>query len=151
MEFDDFRDIDFDRLSQLPPDLKPLWGIMTLQHMIEHLGDNFRISNGTLQSQVYTPAEKVEQLKRVSLLSDREFPKGITSPLVPGEPLPYRTAGVKEAIISLAEEMVRFEQHFAGRNGHTENHPVFGPLIYNEWILYQNKHFRHHFKQFGLV
>lgn len=151
MEFTDFRDIDFDRLSALSPGLKPQWGIMTLQHMIEHLGDNFRVSNGTAKSLVYTPAEKVEQLKRISLLSDRDFPKGITSPLVPGEPLPYRTAGIKEAVAGLREEMTKFEQHFAGKNGHTENHPVFGPLTYDEWIIYQNKHFKHHFRQFGLL
>jgi oxepin-CoA hydrolase/3-oxo-5,6-dehydrosuberyl-CoA semialdehyde dehydrogenase len=102
MQFEDFRNIDFDRLSQLPQDLKPQWGSMTLQHMMEHLGDNFRISNGTVTSQVYTPLEKVDQLKRISLLSDRDFPKGITSPMVPGEPLPYRTAGVKAAVTSLA-------------------------------------------------
>lgn len=151
MEFTDFRNIDFAVLAGLPHDIKPQWGTMTLQHMIEHLADNFRVSNGTVKTPVYTLAEKVEQLKRISLLSDRDFPKGVKSPLVPGEPMPYRTASVEKAVTSLKEEMAKFEQHFAGKNGHTENHPVFGPLNYDEWIIYQNKHFKHHFRQFGLL
>jgi oxepin-CoA hydrolase / 3-oxo-5,6-dehydrosuberyl-CoA semialdehyde dehydrogenase len=58
MQFEDFRRVDFDHLSALPHDLKPQWGVMTLQHMIEHLGDNFKISNGTVKSQVYTPLKR---------------------------------------------------------------------------------------------
>jgi hypothetical protein len=28
--------------------------------------------------------------------------------------------------------------------------PLFGPLDFNDWVLFHNKPFTHHFKQFNL-
>ena len=38
-----------DKLKQLEDNQKPLWGIMTPQHMVEHIIGSWLISNGRFQ------------------------------------------------------------------------------------------------------
>jgi hydroxymethylglutaryl-CoA reductase len=151
MFINDYKTINWDHIVPLAHNLPPLWGSMTLQHMIEHLADVFRASNGAIQIDITTPAEKLEQVRRVLLFSDRELQRNFKSPILPPEPMPYRTANMKAAIDVLKLEMERFENHYAANKNRTENHPVFGPLTYDEWEIFQKKHFTHHFKQFGLI
>lgn len=147
----DFRKVDLDALKQHSSDKTPLWGSMTLQHMVEHLTDTFRIGNGTMTVEVLTPDDKVEKLKRIALFSDREFQQNFKSPILPPEPIPYRTANMDDAVNILKHEIEKFEQYYLNDKSKTENHPVFGALTYDEWEAYHNKHFTHHFKQFGLI
>ncbi|MGV3598663.1 MAG: DUF1569 domain-containing protein [Bacteroidota bacterium] len=147
----DFRKVDLDELKVHPSNKTPLWGSMTLQHMVEHLTDTFRIGNGTMTVEVLTPDDKVEKLKRIALFSDREFQQNFKSPILPPEPIPYRTANMDDAVNILKHEIEKFEQYYLNDKSKTENHPVFGALNYDEWEAYHNKHFTHHFKQFGLI
>ncbi len=147
----DFRKVDLDTLKGLPSEKTPLWGSMTLQHMVEHLTDTFRIGNGTMTVDTLTPEDKVEKLKRIALFSDREFQQNFKSPILPPEPIPYRTASMDDAVNTLKHEIEKFEQHYSTDKARKEKHPVFGALTYDEWEAYHNKHFTHHFKQFGLI
>lgn len=147
----DYKTINWDAIAPLPYNMPPQWGSMTLQHMIEHLADVFRASNGTIQVEVITPADRLEKLRKVVLYSNRELRRNIKAPILPAEPIPYRTANIPAAIDALKLEMEMFEKHFAANKNRTENHPVFGPMNYYDWYVFQKKHFTHHFKQFGLI
>jgi hydroxymethylglutaryl-CoA reductase len=151
MFIDNFRTVNWDSIAALPHNTPPLWGSMTLQHMIEHLADVFRASNGTIKVEVVTTPEKLEKVLRVVLFSDRELQRNVKAPVLPAEPIPYRTANMQAAIDALKLEMEKFENHYATDKNRTENHPVFGPLTYAQWEVFQKKHFTHHFKQFGLI
>jgi hypothetical protein len=149
--FKDFRETDFDALALQPHNKQPLWGTMTLQHMVEHLADTMQASNGGLVLPLFTPADKVERVKNIILMGDREFQRNFKSPVIPGDPFPYRTSGTNDAVILLKTEIKKFNTHYTGRKDHRETHPVFGSLNYDEWVHYHNKHFTHHLKQFGLI
>lgn len=151
MAVDNYKEVDFNKIAQLPHDMEPQWGSMRLQHMIEHLADVFSIGNGGRRVNVITPTDKVEKTKAVFLMSDRELPKDFKTPLLPDSPPPYRYANMQEAIEVLKNEMLKFEEYHKANPEAKECHPVFGPLNYSEWIHFHNKHFTHHFKQFNLI
>lgn len=151
MLIEDFRKTDFDTISKMPFDTPPQWGLMTLQHMIEHLAILFEVASGINRVDVITPADKVEKTKRLFLLSDRELQRNFKAPILPAEPLPYKYNNLEEAISSLKTKIHGFEEYYKNNPNQTENHPVFGALNYSEWLHFHNKHFTHHFKQFALI
>ena len=50
-------------LSKLRPDSLPLWGILTAQHMVEHLAETIRFSNGKKTVPLAIPEDKAERAK----------------------------------------------------------------------------------------
>ncbi|MFN6082842.1 MAG: hypothetical protein ACK44P_08640, partial [Bacteroidota bacterium] len=67
-------------------------------------------------------------------------------------PMPYETANLQEAINLLKENLHACKQYFAQAGADaTRIHNLFGPLTYQEWLLFHHKHFSHHFSQFGLI
>ena len=69
------------KIDQLGETDKPAWGIMTPQHMVEHLILAVRSGNGNLEVECFNPKEKLPILKRF-LMSDRDLPKGFENPLL---------------------------------------------------------------------
>lgn len=151
MLIEDFRKTDLDAISKMKHDLEPQWGQMTLQHMIEHLAILFEAATGIRKVDVVTAADKVEKVKSLFLLSDRELQRNFKAPILPDEPLAYRFNSLPQAINNLKNEIGKFEDYYRNNPNQTENHPIFGALNYNEWVHFHNKHFTHHFKQFALI
>ncbi|HBX62657.1 MAG TPA: hypothetical protein DEG63_06140, partial [Flavobacteriaceae bacterium] len=65
------------KLKSLKVDQQPEWGIMTPQHMVEHLIVTTKISNGGLTVPCRIPIEQIPQYKSFLLESDHEMQKGI--------------------------------------------------------------------------
>lgn len=148
--------IDYDRatiiqkLRQLDPDAKPNWGLMTPQHMVEHLIVIFKIANGSIPSELYIDEEKIPR-QQAFLRSDKEFPKHIRiKNLHEDKPLPLRMESMEAAIEKLDKEIVKFEEVFEAEPDQKTVHPIFGALDYDDWVTFHRKHTTHHFKQFGL-
>jgi hydroxymethylglutaryl-CoA reductase len=148
---EDFRKVGFEPISKMPFNTPPQWGQMTLQHMIEHLAILFEVAGGANKVDVITAPEKVEKVKRLFLLSDRELQRNFKAPILPSTPIPYQFNGMVEAITNLKNRITDFENYYKNNPSQTENHPVFGALNYDEWLHFHNKHFTHHFKQFNLI
>jgi oxepin-CoA hydrolase/3-oxo-5,6-dehydrosuberyl-CoA semialdehyde dehydrogenase len=49
------------------------------------------------------------------------------------------------------EEINNFEEYFKENPEIKPINATFGPLNYEEWVAFHNKHFTHHFTQFGLI
>lgn len=144
------REVIKEKLSQLTMEHKPLFGKMGPQHMVEHLSLIMRASNGKFKAPLFTPEEKIERRKQF-LYTDDELQPGFRGPGLPDEPMPLRFQDLDEAQARLMKELDDFDAYYAGQPALREVHPVFGPLNYDEWTRFHNKHFQHHFKQFGLV
>ena len=140
----------FGILEQLRADRKPLWGQMSAQHMVEHLTLLLKTSSGRIKMKLMLPDEKLPGY-HTFLLSGKPFPKLFRSPALPAEPIPLKFASLGEAIEKLKAAVAEFHDYYAYDPAKTEIHPTFGPLNYREWIIFHNKHFTHHFAQFGLV
>lgn len=140
-----------DILAKLEADTPPLWGRMNAQQMVEHLTSAVRMSTGAIPVKVYTPADKLEKAKS-GLLGDRPLPQGYRAPFLPPDPLPVAFADLPEARAALLGALADFHDFYGEKEeAFTLPHPVFGPLNYEEWIVFHNKHFQHHLSQFGLV
>jgi hypothetical protein len=142
----------FDLLEKLLPDTKALFGLMTPQHMVEHLAFAVRFSNGKIPQQLYFPKEKAEKVKMFSIDNDNVLPMGFKNPILPSDTLlPLEHPNLQSAIESLNAELTDFDFYFKSNPDSKPVNPVMGELTQQEWTIFHNKHFTHHFKQFGLL
>ncbi|MBO9641390.1 MAG: DUF1569 domain-containing protein [Siphonobacter aquaeclarae] len=139
-------------LRQLPPDRKPLFGAMTPQHMVEHLAHSVRFSNGREpQPHYYTP-EKEQRFKAYMMDAHTSLVPGFRSPVMPAEGLPdLLHTSLAEALTQLEDELQAFDRFFQENPEATPVNPAVGELGYKEWVVFHNKHFRHHLGQFGFT
>jgi hypothetical protein len=139
------------KLNQLSADNAPLFGKMSPQHMVEHLSFALKFSNGTFPQTCYYPEKIAERIKASVIDSDKELPVGFKAPMLDNDP-PERTCpDLDTAIVMLLTELELFDTYFTHHKDATPTHPTMGALNYSEWVVFHNKHFLHHFKQFGLV
>lgn len=137
-------------LDQITETAKPLFGKMSAQHMIEHLSFALMFSNGKLPQKLYLSEEKANYAKQNLLNSDLEFPKGYKAPMLGEELLDLKFPSFETAKTKLLTEIDDFKDYFEQNKEKKIMSPVFGELNQEEWIRFHNKHFTHHFKQFGV-
>lgn len=138
------------KLSRLTADSQPLWGGMTAQHMVEHLTGALKLSNGAITIEQHTEEKKIPAM-RAFLMSDRPMPRNFRSPAA-GDGLPrLKHPDLEKAVAALTMALARFHQYHENYPGIKPVNPVFGPLSYEEWIQFHQKHFQHHLTQFGLI
>lgn len=129
---------------------KPLWGKMTPQHMIEHLGFAFRMSNGKQTVPIKSDPERLPALRRF-LKSDRPMPRNYVNPITGDRLLPLQYGSMAAARKSLFREVKDFYSFFEQNPEARLNNPVFGKLNFGEWLIFHRKHIVHHLAQFGCM
>ena len=138
-------------LDQLQPDTLPLWGIMTPQHMVEHLGSIAYLSSKELNLAIATPAEFLPK-SLAWLWSDKAFRKGTKAPGIAEQGLEkLRYENLDQARAKCKQAMQGFHAYFVQHPEAELIHPVFGPLNYAGWLRFHHKHILHHFTQFRLL
>lgn len=142
----------FEIVSKLKVDDKPEFGIMTPQHMVEHLAFVVSFSNGKEPQQHYYPTEKEQKIKAFIIGTDNDMPMGFKSPVLPTEGLPtLKHSNLINAIDNLKTELNDFDNYFINHPSDKPINPTMGELNYKEWVRFHNRHFTHHFKQFRLL
>ena len=58
---------------------------------------------------------------------------------------------MNEAIRNLTQEVEDYYKFFEENPEAVLTNPTFGDLNKAEWAVFHEKHFRHHFAQFGLI
>ncbi len=140
-----------DKLNGLKKDTKPKWGIMTPQHMLEHLEFTLKIAVEDFQIEVATSDEHLEKVQE-SLYNYEKMPKNYKMPLMKDEGLEKLIhPDLETAKAAFLEAYDRFENYFKEKPEKTTKNVVFGELNYFEWKLLNRKHFNHHFEQFGIL
>ncbi|MEO6731205.1 MAG: DUF1569 domain-containing protein [Ferruginibacter sp.] len=137
-------------LRTLSPDATMKWGKMNAQQMVEHISGFFRVSTNKLHFPLVTPPEQLPKFKEF-LRSNKEFKENTKAPVLPEDPIPVQFANFDAAVNDLEKEIKDFIDQFAKDPGLTTQHPVFGDLNFEEWVLLHYKHVVHHLKQFGLI
>jgi oxepin-CoA hydrolase/3-oxo-5,6-dehydrosuberyl-CoA semialdehyde dehydrogenase len=141
-----------DCLVHLKEDAKPKWGIMTPQHMIEHLEYTYKIASGDLQDfEVATP-EKILEKVHNSLYNYDKFPKNSRFPLLEKDTLDtLKHVDLITAIGSFKTQRGKYNAFFKDNPDAILSNMVFGELNKYEWYLLERKHLNHHFEQFNLL
>jgi hypothetical protein len=137
-------------LEKLTTETKALWGKMSPQHMIEHVGNTLVIVSSKREIPVITPEDKLPAYRKF-LQSGDPFTHNIPNPFVGENPPALRFANLEEAKQKLLAALESFHNFFRENPEAKSVHPFFGPLNYEEWLVFQRKHFNHHFSQFGLL
>src|SRR5690554_232672 len=139
-------------LSKLSENVKPNWGMMTPQHMIEHLEFSYRIASGEIQNfDISTPEEYLEKVQAV-LWDYNPMQKGYKMPLLKKDELEDLIhpdlATAKEKMLEAREEYKTF---FKENPDAVLKNMVFGELNKYASYLLERKHLNHHFEQFNLL
>ena len=137
-------------LNDLPAVAVGKWGKMNGQQMVEHLSGFFKVSTGKLKFPLVTPIDHLPKYIEF-LYSNKDFRENTKAPILPEEPLPIRFTNIKESLAELEEEVKTFNDIFLKNETLITQHPVFGNLNYEEWVLLHYKHVTHHLRQFGLL
>ncbi len=139
-------------LNKLTEDTKPKWGIMTPQHMVEHLEYTYKIASGKIQDfEVATP-EKILEKVHASLYNYEKFPRNSKFPTLEKDTLDsLKHPDLATAKEKFLEERDNYKTYFKENPDAKLNNMVFGELNRYEWYLLERKHLNHHFEQFGLV
>lgn len=137
-------------LEQLTLEKNPEWGIMTAQHMIEHLILAVQMSNGKLILECINDKEKLPILKKY-LMSNRPLPKGFVNPYIGKRLIPLKYPSFEEAKSELEKEINDYYDFFDENPNAKLTNVTFGELEKDEWAVFHDKHFTHHLIQFGLI
>jgi oxepin-CoA hydrolase/3-oxo-5,6-dehydrosuberyl-CoA semialdehyde dehydrogenase len=137
-------------LEQLSVDDQPLWGIMTPQHMVEHLIVTYKMSIGRIKIPVISKEEDRPRL-RVYLMKDSPMRRSVPSPTGNNELQPLRSATLGEAKQKLIRETEAFLEFVKAQPDFLADHPFGGAMRADEWLLFHRKHIKHHFIQFQLL
>ncbi len=139
------------KLAKLTPESKPAWGIMSAQHMVEHMEYIFELAMGERTTKIDTPEKYLEKYQE-SLWNYRSMPKDFDHPdLKKGTNEALTHENLEKAIGSLLSTFEKYEAFFKENAGIKTIHPVFGELDKEHWDLLNRKHFNHHFEQFGIA
>jgi oxepin-CoA hydrolase/3-oxo-5,6-dehydrosuberyl-CoA semialdehyde dehydrogenase len=137
------------RLDQLNSESKAKFGILTPQHMVEHLTITLKLSAGRIPIPEFEPNEKQLARKQALLFSDIPFPQGIKAPGLPDTLLELRYPDLETAKSALVAGWDTYQLLFQENPTLQTLHPGFGLLNYEEWELFHAKHIDHHLGQFG--
>lgn len=136
-------------LKSLPEGSLMKWGKMNPQQMVEHVSGFFRVSTNKLHFPLVTPEDQLPKFKEF-LRSQKEFRENTKAPVLPEEPMPVQFSSFSDAVNDLEKEIKDFLHLFNNEANLTTQHPVFGDLNFEDWVLLHYKHVAHHLKQFGL-
>ncbi len=138
-------------LEGLTPETKPLWGIMTAQHVLEHLKLTIHGSVGKIKLPLLQAEEKVPR-SYAFLMSDKPLFRNVKLPFTSNDkPPPLHYANFEEAKAKLLAEIPKFYAYYQEEPEARNMHPFFGNLNFEEWQVFHYKHFTHHLTQFGLI
>lgn len=138
-------------LKQIPSDMLPHWGKMSLQQMVEHFTDAVRLASGKVQAtKIVTPEEQLPKMKAF-IMSDKPFRENTVNPLLPEAPAPVRNKTIDGAFDELEKELHFFFSVFEDNHQQVTRNPIFGDLDYEHNVTLLYKHARHHLRQFGVT
>ena len=137
-------------LQQIQPDMQPVWGIMSPQHMVEHLSGTIIISDGRFPMEAMYDAEKLNKNYQFILGGQRRLKRNTKAPVLPPEPLPLRFADLEEAKTKLLSSLDKFFAHYEANPDDKQMHPAFGMLNFEDWAYFHAIHCQYHLDQFGL-
>jgi hypothetical protein len=137
------------RLQKLSLQSEAIFGILTPQHMVEHLTISLKLSAGKIPIPVIEPNEKQLAQKQALLFTDLPFPRGIKAPGLPDTLLELRYPDLETAKSALIASWDAYQLLFEDNPSLLTPHPGFGLLNYEEWERFNDKHIDHHLGQFG--
>lgn len=139
-------------LNKLTENSKPKWGILTAQHLLEHLEHGYRIMAGEIRDFDVATPEKILEKVHNSLYNYDKFPKGTKYPTMKKDELEVLIhADFVTALAKFNEARETYYVFFDENPEAVLKNMVFGEMNKYASYLLERKHLNHHFEQFGLI
>ena len=140
-----------EKLYSLTESSTAKWGILTPQHMVEHLEYFFHMAVGKVKTEITTPDKYLEETQD-SLWNYRHMPKFVDHPsFKKGELEDLKYDSLDAAKVAFLTSYDEYKAFFKENPTIETPNTVFGMLDSYHWELVTRKHTHHHFKQFGLI
>ncbi len=139
-------------IDQITEDTKPKWGLLTPQHLVEHFIYFYDYALGRIgNNEIIIPEEKIEKYQD-TLWNYFPMPKSYDHPtLKKGEVEDLRFDNLETAKKELFKAYDEITAFYKANPDGTLVNPMFGNLKRYDMSLLENKHYTHHFEQFGVV
>lgn len=138
-------------LDRLKEDSSAVFGIMTPQHMVEHLAVLFYLGRKEVGLPCITPEDKLPEV-RAFLDTDEPFWKDFKGVGLPEDGLlDLRYPSLADAKAKLLSNIEAFYAFHEASPGVEILHPVFGKIGFEAWERFHYKHCIHHLQQFGAL
>jgi oxepin-CoA hydrolase/3-oxo-5,6-dehydrosuberyl-CoA semialdehyde dehydrogenase len=139
-------------LNTLSEESKPAWGMMTPQHMLEHLEYTYKIASGDIQDFEIATPEKYLDITHDSLYNFKKFPQNSRFPQLEKDTLAaLQHPDLETAKAKFLEQRFKYLAFFKENPDAILKNLVFGELNKYESYLLERKHLNHHFEQFDLI
>jgi oxepin-CoA hydrolase/3-oxo-5,6-dehydrosuberyl-CoA semialdehyde dehydrogenase len=139
-------------LKSLTEESKAAWGMMSSQHMVEHMEMAYKIAAGEMQDfEIATAPEHLDKVVE-TVYNHKPMPRSYSHPLMHKE----KTEDLVHTDLNTAKQKLfeaweRYEAYFKANPEVKTKNAVFGALDKFEWDLLNVKHWNHHLKQFGII
>jgi oxepin-CoA hydrolase/3-oxo-5,6-dehydrosuberyl-CoA semialdehyde dehydrogenase len=139
-------------LNKLTENSKPKWGILSPQHLLEHLEHGYKIMSGEIQDFEISTPEKILDKVHNSLYTYDKFPMGTRFPTMKKDEVEnlvhpdFETAKGK-----LLQARETYKIFFKENPEAKLKNMVFGEMNKYASYLLERKHLNHHFEQFDLM
>lgn len=139
-------------LNKLTENIKPIWGSLTPQRMIEHLEYTYKIASGEIQDfEINTPEKYLEKV-HATLYNYEKMPRIYDFPLAKKSKIEsVKYDSLEMAKTKMLEARESYLNYFKENPEAITKNVVFGELNRYEWYLLERKHLNHHFEQFNLL
>lgn len=136
------------RLNQLSPQSKAKWGSMTVEQMLAHMNDAFKICLGMKEAKDNSNFLWQRIIFPVAVYAIPGFPRNSAT----AKELNQHKEGTKARdFYTEIEFLKKLIDVFNEREGEKmKPHPMFGKLTKQQWRDLLVKHLSHHLKQFGV-
>jgi len=136
------------RLRNVRADSVRRWGVMSVDQMVCHLTDSFRLMTGQRAVSDATSLVHRTLVKWIALFVPLPWPRGIkTRPEVD-----QQMGGTKptnfDADLRELEAMIEQITSSSTQYG-SQRHPIFGHMSHADWMRWAYLHTDHHLRQFG--
>ena len=139
-------------INKLTENTKPKWGILTPQHLLEHLEHGYRIMSGEIQDFEIATPEKILDKVHNSLYNYDKFPMGTSFPTMKkGEVEALVHPDFETAKAKFFESRQAYKTYFKENPEAKVKNMVFGEMNKYASYLLERKHLNHHFEQFDLI
>lgn len=137
-------------LKKLTPETKGNFGLMTPQHMVEHLVVVIKVAAKKHEGERESPPNERQQsfqkfIRNGAVLKHR--PSDKTKADLP----PLKYASLEEIVALMPEAVERFYNSWDDNPDYIPYAPFMGEMSFEEVELFHYMHFRFHLWQFGLI
>lgn len=135
-----------ERIAALQPGQRALWGTMSVEQMLLHCQQPFKVVFEELKLKRSLVAKLFGGIVKKSVMADKPFKENLPTAAE------FKTNHLSPQFETEKKNLIAYIQKFqsAGPKGVTKlPHPFFGKMTDAEWDKLQCKHLDHHLRQFG--